>query len=745
MKRALSFVMAAAMTASLAPATAFAAGDVLATAKVIGALEKGTGFDGVIAATDAPELQFKVTSADYLTSGSTTPEMEVTVELNGAEFIADEETEFETLVTAPAGVTVSVEAGDFTEDEVTFTLSGKLAKDQVVAVNLESKLTKVAVGRTATVSVESDMATANDLVYASILEKGITASVKDTASVAVEEVAAINSKGLTIEPTVDNSYDVGTQFTLKLNSGFEFANTTVTGADNWAIDEDEATFTASTADEFTLQGIKIEATTAQVGDVATIKVTAKNIGTSTVEVAEVVDYTVNLLVDEDEDVPVIYSGVNVANDGITDDSDHMSLEVTAEETFPGAWSMRQGFDFTLPEGVYVTDVEVVETENFVQNGIEVGTAEWEAAFETAYKNGDYTGFEFGKRVFDDVNTILDTDPATVTFQLELVADPTFEGDVVLGFEGELVENQEVTVATFEKPYTIEAQQNNVTIDYRNTAIKNPIVITEAEAGLWEEDTTFTLTIDRGDMMEFEDDATFAVSAGSDMKLKDETTEDGKLAFTVKTESDEAAVVEIKDMELFMQRNIPAGGYDLEISTTMSDAYDSEAIYAPVVGDEEVIEDVSDYSNVAKTAFINVVTGGSGGSLFTTKVDVPVGQSYLMAGGEKIELDVPAYITGAGYTMLPVRAVAKALGVDPNNVLWSAETRTVTIMYGQRIITMTVGQKVIKVNGSSIPASAAPEITGSRTFLPMRDLATALGVTDITWDATSRTATMNGSN
>ena len=116
---------------------------------------------------------------------------------------------------------------------------------------------------------------------------------------------------------------------------------------------------------------------------------------------------------------------------------------------------------------------------------------------------------------------------------------------------------------------------------------------------------------------------------------------------------------------------------------------------------------------------------------------------IVAGEEVVALDVPAYINAAGYTMLPVRAVAVALGIHTNNVIWDQATKTVTILYGQRIITMQVGSKVINVNGSAIPASAAVEIVNGRTFLGLRDLATALGVVDITWDAATQTATLNG--
>jgi hypothetical protein len=275
MKKVVSFVMAAAMAASLVPATAFAAGEVSATAKVIGALEKGKDFDGKILVADAPELQLKVSSADYQVSGGDAPTVDVTVALNGAEFTAEDAGDFEGLVTKPDGVAVA--ATEISDDEVTYTFTGKFAEDDVVAIDLASEMTKVSVGKTATVSVDSKMVTADDLVYATIVDKGIEASIKKTVNVAVEEVTELNSKGLTIEPTVDDSYAVGTEFTLKLNKGFEFANTAVTGADAWEIDENEATFTAATADEFTLEGIKIEATTAKVGDVATIKLQRKTL------------------------------------------------------------------------------------------------------------------------------------------------------------------------------------------------------------------------------------------------------------------------------------------------------------------------------------------------------------------------------------------------------------------------------------------------------------------------------------
>ena len=481
-----------------------------------------------------------------------------------------------------------------------------------------------------------------------------------------------------------------------------------------------------------------------------------DVDSTKVEVATVVDYKVVMSVDEDEDVPVFYNGVDSNNTGLTVDDDHEALLVTIEETFAGAWSNHKEWTLTMPEGVHVVDVvDVAGTMNKDNSPLDE-----KDLLKAAYKEGDHEYFDFAKRAFDE------TEPGekenSIEFALVLTADPDFVGDVVLTLEGDAVDTQEVTIAKFVAPYTVKAEQNDLKIDYRYTEVGTDIVVTEAEAGLWEEGMEVTLGFDR-DYIEFEDDATFTVDEESGMEIKDDTTKSkGQLYFKVTEESDETpAVITISDIELFMQRNIPAGAYDLEVlaADTVA-AFEGELLFNPDCGDkpnqdtdltckkddhECWVADVCDYSSVVKEAWVNVVTAGreADDASFTTKVVVPVGEAYIIAGEAQVALDVPAYVNAAGYTMLPVRAVAVALGINTQNVLWDQATKTVTILYGQRIITMQVGAKVVYVNGSAIPASASVEIVDGRTFLPMRDLATALGVTDITWDAATKTATLNG--
>ena len=783
MKKFLSMVMAAAMVVSLVPATAFAAtGDFKATAKVIDA--QNFAVDDVDSPIGGSELQLTLTTGDSL---RTRDKMKFTATLDNVkdlETVTQIEDDDIFILDEDGRATEDYTVKDFDvtdEDEFEFTVEEKgdaenaaqFKRGIVIGIDLSGvQMDKVSKGKTATISIDSDDATitnGDDLVFASVEAKGIKASVKDTVDVATEEVAEL--KELKIEPAVGDTLGAvaknGTDIRLKLNSGFEFVKSDLTLSTDkgtpvpdttW--DDDEVTFEnigdgITGAEWFKIEGLKVEATSAKAGATATIKVYVDGNDTVSVEVAKVVDYTVSMTVDEDEDVPVIYSGVNVDNKGITDDSDHESLEVTIEESFAGAWNNSKDFTLSVPEGVYITDVVNATLEESELNGYD----DEKAWFEAAYEEGDYVDLTFKRRGWTETDPNgngASKDPAELTFTLVLVADPNFEGDVTLKLTGDAVDEQEVTIAKFVKPYVVEAQQNDMQIDYRNTEIPTSVVVKEAEAGLWDKGTKFVLSLDK---IDFDDEGTIAVDDKSGLEVKDDevktTTVDGDDAvyFVVDSRSDdEPATVTISGLQLYMDRSLPAGAYDLEmVSPEMNDPYESTVVLNgtkdKVDGENRTIADINDdfVSYTAKAGFVNIVTAGREDTdSFTTKVVVPVGESYLISGENKVEIPVPAYINAAGYTMLPLRAVAVALGINENNVLWDQASRTATVMYGSKIINMTLGQKVVYVNGAMIPATAAVEITNDRMFLGLRDLGTALGVTDITWDGATKTATLNGS-
>lgn len=152
-----------------------------------------------------------------------------------------------------------------------------------------------------------------------------------------------------------------------------------------------------------------------------------------------------------------------------------------------------------------------------------------------------------------------------------------------------------------------------------------------------------------------------------------------------------------------------------------------------------------FSALPMTVFATEDTGAAYTDVsHPVRVEIPIGAYYLKADGDMVELDTPAYISEEGYSMLPVRAVALALAINRKGIIWDAETRTLTILYGQRVITMAVGAKEIGINDDKIEASAAAEIVEGRMFLPLRDIVLALGLPEdhIVWDGENRTVILN---
>lgn len=118
----------------------------------------------------------------------------------------------------------------------------------------------------------------------------------------------------------------------------------------------------------------------------------------------------------------------------------------------------------------------------------------------------------------------------------------------------------------------------------------------------------------------------------------------------------------------------------------------------------------------------------------------LGSSVYTVNGTQYTMDVAAYVKD-GRTYLPVRYVAYALGVDPENIFWDNATQTVTLLKGTNAVQLTIGSNVLKLNGISITMDVAPEIVSGRTMLPFRFIAQALGAT-VSWDAVTQTVTMN---
>jgi len=119
------------------------------------------------------------------------------------------------------------------------------------------------------------------------------------------------------------------------------------------------------------------------------------------------------------------------------------------------------------------------------------------------------------------------------------------------------------------------------------------------------------------------------------------------------------------------------------------------------------------------------------------------QSYTV-NGQVSKMDVvPVVDQASGHTLVPVRYLAEALGVVPQDITWDAETQTVTLIHrGTPATTMilTIGSKVMEISGlgtyTSVQMDIAPTIVSGRTMLPARWVAQQFGYT-VQWNAANR--------
>ena len=547
-------------------------------------------------------------------------------------------------------------------------------------------------------------------------------------------------KDITINGLVNDAIDGNKEITLKLSGNFEFVTSTIEESDFSFLnsdakvkitdkDKDTIKFTISSLEDkqltkLTISGIDIKTTKkCNAGDKATITVSSKSFDSVKLEAARMVEEAVTYTV-EDEEVPTIWAGKNYAKDSADDTN---TLEVAIEENTGDILNTSRKATFTFPEGIEVVDAEF--------DGVKQGTFKYEIDENVV------TIWNYGEKA--------ESDETDMQVKFLLNAAPTFSGDVKVTLGGEF-DDVELKVATVKAPYTVEAKTTEVLIDYRYVPV-NEIVITEAEEGLLEDGDVIALQVEK---MDFEDAGPYEVTTGDldvDVTINDGKNDVAQLEVEVKDESTEASTVTISGLELYLDRTLPVGGYALQNvkadnilweNSTDKKGEDDKDSYEYVPEANQASNGLFKYKEVTcNDKYVEVVTSGRDQDDSTTnrKIVITIGATTMAVGTETITLDTPAYINAENYTELPLRAVSEAFGAT---VGWDDPSNTVTIMMGQRIVSMTIGSKTMYINGTPVQMNTAPEITNERTFVPVRDLANALGISKIDWNEASQTVTLN---
>lgn len=127
---------------------------------------------------------------------------------------------------------------------------------------------------------------------------------------------------------------------------------------------------------------------------------------------------------------------------------------------------------------------------------------------------------------------------------------------------------------------------------------------------------------------------------------------------------------------------------------------------------------------------------------STTVKLTIGSTTAYINGTAQTLDA-APINRLNRTMLPVRFLANAFGVENDGIKWDGETRTATLKNESIEIVVTIDATEMLVNGRAVSLDSPAIIENDRTYLPVRAIANALGVSNdnILWDGATSTATL----
>lgn len=106
------------------------------------------------------------------------------------------------------------------------------------------------------------------------------------------------------------------------------------------------------------------------------------------------------------------------------------------------------------------------------------------------------------------------------------------------------------------------------------------------------------------------------------------------------------------------------------------------------------------------------------------IELVIGKAQALVNNEPVNLDIPPLII-AGRTLVPVRFIAEAFG---SKVEWANDTQTITIELDQTTILLQIGNQTAFINGKAHLLDAPPMIINSRTMVPIRFIAEALGAT-----------------
>lgn len=416
------------------------------------------------------------------------------------------------------------------------------------------------------------------------------------------------------------------------------------------------------------------------------------------------------------------------------------LEV--DEGIPGSLITGRTITLTLPDNVKWTQLPTIDLDkstnlgSLAVNWVTVGS-------DAKMIKGTVAGSSTGQ-----------TSGAKIVFKnMQVTAPPDFSGDVAVTVGGSQGVAGTITLATAKPAITATASATpDVKIGLPNQSVGD-ITITENKAEAIVAKTTYCsydannlvvsnstsgtsqLVIKAPAGVTFTSTPTVAVTDGdlqiSTGGVSTGTTDahEGLLYINIKSSSTKPSTIKISGINVTVDRTVPEGALTFKVrGTAVNDTLSSAG--TDVIFPGRV--------NAAAVDVGKCITPAPGETKATTVLQA--GSTTMKVNGADVTMDVAPYLKDSRL-FVSVRFAAKGLGVDDNNILWDQATKTATLITADgRYIQMTLGSKVMTVNGAKITMDVAPEMVSNRVMLPVGWLAKALGAT-ATWDNATSTATL----
>lgn len=123
-----------------------------------------------------------------------------------------------------------------------------------------------------------------------------------------------------------------------------------------------------------------------------------------------------------------------------------------------------------------------------------------------------------------------------------------------------------------------------------------------------------------------------------------------------------------------------------------------------------------------------------------------GVSFVVAATESIKVTIDGNQVGMsvspviieGRTLIPLRAIFEHLDAA---VDWDNNTRTATVILGDRIVKLQIGSKIANVNGMDVLLDTPAIVLDGSTMVPVRFIVESLGA-KVDWNNGSRTVIIN---